>query len=71
MDDRQRLRRARQRHVEVTKPLHVRCLLDDERRLDDDHMVELEALCLARYLEDGGVPFTRFDDFYDIAAALA
>ena len=46
VDDDERLRRPRQRDVELAEP-GVAALLDDQRRLDDDDVVELEALRLA------------------------
>ena len=47
MDDRQRLRRARQGDVELAQA-GVAALFLDQRGLDDDDVVELEALRLAR-----------------------
>src|SRR5436190_2612938 len=45
MEDSERLRRTRQRDVELAQP-GVSALVDDQRRLDDDDVVELESLRL-------------------------
>ena len=51
--DDERLRRARQRDIELAQTLLVR---RDQRRLDDDDVVELEALRLARREHRDAVP---------------
>src|SRR5437660_11375331 len=47
MDDDERLRRSGKCHVQLPQSC-VASLLDDQRRLDDDDVVELEALRLPR-----------------------
>ena len=48
VDDDERRRRPRQRDVELAQPLPSTRFLDDQRRLDHDHVVELHALRLPR-----------------------
>src|ERR1041385_823075 len=48
VDEHERSGRPRERDVELAQALPLRSLLDDLGRLDDDHVVELHALGLAR-----------------------
>src|SRR5579862_3508571 len=59
--DDQRLRGTRERHIQLTEPAPG-SLLDDERRLDDDDVVELEALRLRRREDVGVLQHLRLDE---------